>query len=63
MAAAQGLVDTKLLSRPPRYSNNRAEWPLFKFMMRTYVGAISEELLDAMNQAEAQAGRGELEVK
>ena len=45
-----------MLSRPPRYSNNRAEWPLFKFMMRTYVGAISEELLDAMNQAEAQAG-------
>ena len=50
----QNLVDTKLLAKPPKYSNNRADWPLFKFMVRTYVGAVSEEISEAMNTAEAQ---------
>ena len=52
--AAPSLVDTRLLTKPPRYSSVRSEWPLFKFMMQTYVGAISDELLEAMTAAEGQ---------
>ena len=42
------------MARPPRYTNNKSEWPLFKFMLRTYMGAVSEDLLEAMNTAEAE---------
>jgi len=48
-----GLVDTKLLGKPEKYNNDRATWPEFSFSIRSYVGAISSDLLEAMTKAEA----------
>ena len=49
---ASALVDTRLLAKPQDYSNNRAEWPLFKFTVKTYIGAVDEEMLESFNAAE-----------
>jgi len=47
------IVDTKLLQKPPKYSNVRSEWPLFKFTFKTYIGAVDEVLLEILTNAEA----------
>ena len=52
--AANALVDTRLLQKPPKYDNKRSEWALFKFVLRAYVGAISEEMLELMTAAEQE---------
>jgi len=46
------VVDTKILPRPERYSNQKSDWPEFHFSLKTYVGALSDQLLAAMNSAE-----------
>ena len=50
------IVDTKILPKPDKYRNQKSEWPEFHFSLKTYVGAISEQLLAAMTDAERQEG-------
>ena len=52
---AASIVDTRLLQKPPRYTNLRAEWPLFKFTFKTYCGAVDESLLEILTNAESIA--------
>ena len=47
------LIDTRVLGKPHAYSNNRVEWPEFQFTLKSYVGAISEAILDMMEKSEA----------
>ena len=49
---AAPIVDTRILGKPQAYSNNKAEWPEFQFTLKSYVGAISEGILNMMERAE-----------
>ena len=47
------VIDTRLLGKPRVYSNNRADWPGFKFVTKSYVGAVSARTLSRMEMAES----------
>ena len=48
----ESLLDTKLLGRPGAYDGNRSDWHGWKFVMKSYFGAMNEELLSLLNGAE-----------
>ena len=48
------IVDTKILPKPDKYSNQKSDWPEFHFSLKTYVGALSDKILQAMKDAETQ---------
>ena len=53
MSSAPQLVDTRLLAKPQKYSNNKAEWTAWKFSMYCYIGAVAQSLLQKMQAVEA----------
>ncbi|CAK0819502.1 unnamed protein product [Prorocentrum cordatum] len=46
-----GLVDTRLLGRPNKYSGNRDEFPTFRYQLISYLGAIGPRLAQAVTTA------------
>ena len=54
---AAPIVDTRVLGKPSPYSNNKAEWPEFQFTLKSYVGAISEQLFNMMERSESMDGQ------
>ncbi|CAK0826406.1 unnamed protein product, partial [Prorocentrum cordatum] len=46
-----GLVDTRLLGRPNKYSGNRDEFPTFRYQLISYLGAIDPRLASAVTTA------------
>ena len=50
------LLDTKLLGKPKAYTNNRQDWATFKFVTKSYIGAISERMLARLEGTEGQPG-------
>ena len=48
------LVDTRLLGRPKNYNGSKAEWAQWKFVFKSYMGAVDQNLLTSMDTAEAQ---------
>ncbi|CAK0836789.1 unnamed protein product, partial [Prorocentrum cordatum] len=46
-----GLVDTRLLGRPNKYSGNRDEFPTFRYQLISYLGAIDPRLAQAVTTA------------
>ena len=51
--AAPGLVDTRLLGKPRTYGGNKAEWTSWKYVLRSYLGAVNPELLQPLQESEA----------
>ena len=51
-ASANSTVDTKLLGKPKAYTNRREDWPGFKFVLLSYVGAVSSAIRTKMDAAE-----------
>ena len=62
MAAPLGIIDTRVLGKPTPYSNQKPEWPEFQFTLKSYVGAISQQMLGMMLQAETMEGPIRLET-
>ena len=54
-SSTTGLIDTKLLGKPKQYSGNRSEWASWKFVFRSYIGTISGQLLNRLEQVERLA--------
>ena len=52
MADPPPLVDTRLLGRPKSYSGHRGEWQTWKYVFKSYVGAMDSKLLDFLDGAE-----------
>ena len=48
------LVDTRLLGRPKTYSGSKPEWAQWKFVFKSYIGAVDQSLLTSMDTAEVQ---------
>ncbi len=48
------LVDTCLLGLPKTYSGSKSEWAQWKFVFKSYIGAVDQNLLTSMDTAEAQ---------
>ena len=51
--AAPGLVDTRLLDKPRTYGGNKSEWTSWKYVLRSYLGAVNPELLQPLQESEA----------
>ena len=47
----EGLVDTRLLSKPSPFDGRQSEWRAWKFYLENYVGAVDGEMLDQMGHA------------
>ena len=50
----QSLIDTRLLGKPRSFDGSDEAWSNFSTILRAYMGAISPELLSAMQAAEAE---------
>ena len=50
----QSLIDTRLLGKPRSFDGSDEAWSNFSTILRAYMGAISPELLTAMQAAEAE---------
>ena len=50
--AAPGLVDTRLLGKPRTYGGNKAEWTQWKYVLRSYLGAVNPDLLQPLQESE-----------
>ena len=50
--AGAALVDVRLLGRPRPYGGNSQEWNAFKFVFKTYIGAVAHPMFAAMIHAE-----------
>ncbi len=49
------LVDTHMLGKPKSYSGNRTDWQAWKYVFKSYVGALDSKLLDFLDNAEGQS--------
>ena len=49
---ASSTLDTRLLGKPKTYTNHREDWPGFKFVLKSYVGAVSSSIRTKMDAAE-----------
>ena len=54
-SSASSTLDTRLLGKPKTYTNHREEWPGFKFVLKSYVGAVSRVIRTKMDAAERSA--------
>ena len=55
-AAAGGmLLDTRSISRPREFSGDPGDWPSWVFGFRSYIGLLSPEMEEGMQQAERRA--------
>ena len=52
MATPSATLDTRLLGKPRIYTNKREDWPGFKFVLKSYVGAVSVQIRTKMEAAE-----------
>ena len=50
--AAGQVVDTRVLGRPDKWDGSEKAWPNWSFVMKTYAGAIDEDLSADMTAAE-----------
>ena len=54
-SSASNTLDTRLLGRPKTYTSHREDWPGFKFVLKSYVGAVSSVIRTKMDAAERSA--------
>ena len=50
-SSASSTLDTRLLGKPKTYTNHREDWPGFKFVLKSYVGAVSSSIRTKMDAA------------
>ena len=52
MSEPPPLIDTRMLAKPESYSGHRADWQAWKYVFKSYVGALDSKLLDFLEKAE-----------
>ena len=50
-----GIIDTRLLGKPRTYCGSRSDWPHVKYILKAYIGAISQEIQAGLDTVESQA--------
>ena len=45
-------MDTRLIGRPKAYGLNRGEWTQWKYVLRSYLGAVNPDLLQPLQESE-----------
>ena len=56
MATGSGLVDTRGLTKPPRFSGREADRKDFKFVFEAFAGLLSHEVIDYFKNLSIECG-------
>ena len=51
-----GIIDTKLLGKPPRFEGDINTWKMWRFQTFAYLGALDGSLIDHLKAVESQTG-------